>query len=190
MQRRVLGSTQETDYQTIYTTSGVSNIYSYEDNTAQAGTYYQYRVQCYRNCQEDDSKEPVYSYGLSQQTDGFALATGVISGRISYGTGTAVDGVKVSLEANSTDGDALSSFHSMRIKGTKSYVCLDKTAQKDTTEYFSVFSNSWTVQMYYRSDSIRNSRNTFFDAGVVGLCASDGEITYLAKDYLLNTRGG
>ena len=183
VQRRVLGSTQETDYQTIYTTSGVSSIYSYEDNTAQAGTYYQYRVQCYRNCQEDDSKEPVYSYGLSQQTDGFALATGVISGRISYGTGTAVDGVKVSLEANSTDGDALTSFHSMRIQGSKSYVCLDKTAQKDSTEYFSVFSNSWTVQMYYRSDSIRNSRNTFFDAGIMSLCASDGEFNYIAERY-------
>ena len=75
-------------------------------------------MQCYRNCQEDDSKEPVYSYGLSQQTDGFALATGVISGRISYGTGTAVDGVKVSLEANSTDGDALAAaLTSLQVSG-------------------------------------------------------------------------
>lgn len=188
VQRRVLGSTMETDYQTIYTTSGVSNIYSYEDNTAQAGTYYQYRVQCYRNCQEDSSKDPVYSYGFSQQTDGFAMATGVISGRISFGTGTAVDSVKVSLEANSSDGEALTSFHSLRVQGTKSDILLDKSAMKDTTEYFSVFSNPWTVQLYYRSDSIQKSRNTFFDAGVMSMCASDGEVFYISERYFLNNK--
>ena len=187
VQRRLLGSQDENDFLTIYTTSGVATSYSYEDNTAQPGTYYEYRVQCYRECNNDGKTE--YSDGGSQKTDGFALATGIISGRVSFGTGTAVDSVKVSLEANSSDGETLNPFHSLRIEGTKSYVYLDKTAQKDTTEYFSVFSNSWTAQLYYRSDSIRNSRNTFFDAGVVGLCASDGEISYLAKDYFLNTRG-
>ena len=187
VQRRLLGSQDENDFLTIYTTSGVATSYSYEDNTAQPGTYYEYRVQCYRECDNDGKTE--YSDGGSQKTDGFALATGIISGRVSFGTGTAVDSVKVSLEANSSDGETLNPFHSLRIEGTKSYVYLDKTAQKDTTEYFSVFSNSWTAQLYYRSDSIRNSRNTFFDAGVVGLCASDGEISYLAKDYFLNTRG-
>ena len=187
VQRRLLGSQDENDFLTIYTTSGVATSYSYEDNTAQPGTYYEYRVQCYRECNNDGKTE--YSDGGSQKTDGFALATGIISGRVSFGTGTAVDSVKVSLEANSSDGETLNPFHSLRIEGTKSYVYLDKTAQKDTTEYFSVFSNSWTAQLYYRSDSIRNSRNTFFDAGVVGLCASDGEINYLAKDYLLNSKG-
>ena len=37
--------------------------------------------------------------------------------------------------------------------------------------------------MYYRSDSIRKSRNTFFDAGIMSLCASDGEFNYIAERY-------
>lgn len=185
VQRRLLGSTEENDFLTIYTTSGVATSYSYEDNTAQPGTYYEYRVQCYRECTNNGKTE--YSDGGSKKTDGFALATGVISGRVSFGTGTAVDSVKVSLEANSSEGETLTSFHSLRLQGTKAYLYLDKTAEKDTTEFFSVFSNPWTIQMYYRSDSIRQSRNTFLDAGVVGLCGSDGEINLLSKEYLLKS---
>lgn len=41
VQRRLLGSQDENDFLTIYTTSGVATSYSYEDNTAQPGTYYE-----------------------------------------------------------------------------------------------------------------------------------------------------
>ena len=58
IQRRLLGSIKESDFQTIYTTSGVAEAYSYEDNSAQPGSYYEYRVQCYRKCRETSTSNP------------------------------------------------------------------------------------------------------------------------------------
>lgn len=178
LKRRLLGSRNDSDFQTIYTTSGVADSYSYEDNTAQPGTYYEYLVECYRKCKATETSTPVISYGASQQTDGFAMATGVISGRVSYGTGTAVDGVKVSLEANAADGEIVNPFHSLRITGTNSFVNLDK----DLTD---VFSKSWTVQMYFRTDDIKK-RNTFFNAGFVNMCAHEGQINIISASNAWN----
>ena len=186
VQRRLLNSKNENDFLTIYTTSGIALTYNYEDNTAQPGTYYEYRVQCYRECTTGGKTE--YSDGGSRRTDGFAMATGIISGRVSYGTGTAVNGVKVNLEPSSTDGESLNTFHSMRIDGTKSCVLIDKSAPKDTAEYFSFFSKPWTVQMYYRSDSLRNSRNSFFDSGIMSMCGYEGKIYYIAENYYFDSK--
>ena len=148
VQRRLMSSTDEKDYVTLYKTSGVAKTYSYEDVTAQAGSYYQYRVQCYREC------DGQLSEGLSRETDGFALATGVISGRVSYGTGTAVQGVKVSLTKTSGDAtDAQQSFHALRMGGYSSYV-RRYTGSESTT----LFNKPWTVQTYFKTDSIMPRR--------------------------------
>lgn len=153
--RRRLGSTSEKDYQTIYTTSGVSSSYSYEDNTAQPGSYYEYSVQCYRKCQEGD--KTTMSYGAMRSTDGFSLATGVVSGRVYYDTGTAVDGVKVVLEQTDASGATKSAFRAMKGKGR-----IDVSLTDD--EKSTIFNNPWTMQMYYKvtSSSDNTNRYAFF----------------------------
>ncbi|OYP61876.1 LamG-like jellyroll fold domain-containing protein [Prevotella sp. P3-122] len=157
VQRRLLGSTKEGDFQTIYTTSGVAETYSYEDNSAQPGSYYEYRVQCYRKCRETSTSEPVLTYGASQQTDGFALATGVISGRVTYGTGTAVDGVKVSLEPSSKDDNIPLTLHALRKNSGYSYVRSNQTPG-DIKE---MLKEPWTMQMYFKVDNFASNSTLF-----------------------------
>lgn len=152
VQRRLMSSTDEKDYVTLYKTSGVAKTYSYEDATAQAGSYYQYRVQCYREC--DD----VLTEGIARETDGFALATGIISGRISYGTGTAVQGVKVSLAKTSgSNTDAQQSFHALRVGPANSFV--NRSLDSEST---TLFYKPWTMQMYFKTDAIMESRCVLF----------------------------
>ena len=96
--RRPLGSVSDKDWANIYTTSGTGSTYGYDDNTAEQGKYYEYRVSIVDN----DSSSVILG---SIATDGFTYSTGVISGRIKYGTGTAVEGVKVKLMQQTSDGD-------------------------------------------------------------------------------------
>lgn len=140
--RRRLGSTNEKDFQTIYTTSGVASTYSYEDNTAQPGSYYEYSVQCYRKCTEGSTTS--MTYAPLKSTDGFAMATGVVSGRVYYDTGTAVDSVKVVLNQTDDSGAVKSAFRAMKGKGR-----IDVTVPED--EQRGIFNSKWTMQTYYKA---------------------------------------
>lgn len=140
--RRRLGSTNEKDFQTIYTTSGVASTYSYEDNTAQPGSYYEYSVQCYRKCTEGSTT--TMTYAPLKSTDGFAMATGVVSGRIYYDTGTAVDSVKVVLNQTDDSGAVKSVFRAMKGKGR-----IDVTIPEN--EQKGIFNSKWTMQTYYKA---------------------------------------
>ncbi|MGN0069212.1 MAG: hypothetical protein ACI350_05730, partial [Prevotella sp.] len=180
VQRRLLGSTDENDYQTIHSTSGVASKYSYDDASAQAGSYYEYRVQCYREC------DGTIQEGVSRETDGFAMATGVINGRVSFDTGTAVQGVKVSLEKSGSDGENLQGFHALKILGSESYVNIDKTDKPE--EYVSVLTQPWTMQMYFKADKLDGTKGIgLFCTNVINLYSSStGEIygSFPADDKL------
>lgn len=172
VRRRLLGGSA--DYQTIYTTSGVADTYTYEDNSAQPGSYYQYEVECFRKCKENASAEATISAGGSKETDGFALATGVVSGRISYDTGTAVEGVKVIAEANNAEGEKLSAFHALRAtKGVFGGVGVSKT----TKELAALLNKPWTVQTYVKINDFSTNKSFLFIARCLGLAVfPDGGI--------------
>ena len=162
--RRLLGGSA--DYQTIYTTSGVADTYTYEDNSAQPGSYYQYEVECYRKCKENGSAVATISPGGSKETDGFALATGVFSGRVSYDTGTAVDSVKVIADANNAEGEKLKAFHALRAtKGVLSGVGVSKTAK----EIVALLNKPWTAQTYVKINEYPNDKALLFSARCLGL---------------------
>lgn len=151
VQRRLLGS--DAEFQTIYTTSGTAAVYSYDDNTAQPGSYYDYRVQCYRTC--EGASTP--TYGIYQQTDGFALATGVVSGRVAYGTGTAVEGVKVSVTPNGADGGVKRSFFGLKKPdNAPGYVGVKRSID----QLKELCAKPWTVQMYFKYNGIPASMAT------------------------------
>ncbi|MGM9694252.1 MAG: LamG-like jellyroll fold domain-containing protein [Alloprevotella sp.] len=173
LQRRKLGSTNESDFKEIYTTSGNKSIYNYTDETAQSGSYYEYRVKLKRTCETEKNVE-----GAFIQTDGFSMATGVISGCVTYGTGTAVAGVKVSLDRNSTE-ETWQSAHAMRVNGKASCIMLDKTEKAE--EFVSLFTKPWTMQMYLKPDALQ-SNATFFSTNFMDMqFATDSTISVNLK---------
>ena len=80
LSRRPLGSTNDADYTDIYNTSGTDDLYSYDDATARSGSYYEYRVRIYA-LHKGEQKG-----AMSMSTDGYCVQTGVLSGRVYYGT--------------------------------------------------------------------------------------------------------
>lgn len=80
-------------YLDIYECMGTSASYFYEDVSAQPGQYYFYRVSSF-------IKNAVGNWVANSQleTDGFSTARGIVNGRVSYGSGTAVEGVEVRVE--------------------------------------------------------------------------------------------
>lgn len=96
IQRRFIGSG---DWVSIHETEGSGSSYSYIDNTAEPGRYYEYRVVAY--AQDCDGDAHVISNAMTDV--GFAQATGVVSGRVQYETGTAVDNVHITLSRESDE---------------------------------------------------------------------------------------
>ena len=155
IQRRPLGSNDELAWADIHTTSGTASGYSYDDVTALPGTYNEYKVIVW----SQDGGE--ISYDDSKTTDGFSLSTGTLSGNISFGTGTAVQGVKVVLKRQDADGGISSGMHSVRFTGMGTgfkYDC-------DTTVLRKLFGRDFTIQLYINPDStmVGNGRYQLLD---------------------------
>lgn len=93
-------------YTDIYEVLGTASSYYFEDVSAQAGQYYYYKVTAY-------AKHPTtggWTKGNSLEADGFNVATGIISGRVAYGSGTAVSDAIVRLSKNIDDDDNTPQF--------------------------------------------------------------------------------
>ena len=141
IQRRPVNSTDE--YVTIHTEKGTADRYSYEDKNVDAGQYYDYRVEAYtEGCQTDSrafdegdsverraAEEPALTFSNSEGETGFCMSKGIISGRVSYGTGSSVEGVTILLTPQEDDQEVSIVSHSQKISngGTISW----KTTGKD-----------------------------------------------------------
>lgn len=172
VERRQLGNNDEKAWATLYSTSGSEALYSYDDNTVAPGIFYEYRISCWGL---DDNKQ---KRGISQKTtDGFCVSTGTITGRISYGTGTAVDSVKVSLVQSSDDNQAKSQFYSVRVNNLSGGVLLPLDVKQANELYGQ--NQPLTFQMWLNFDSKADGQEDkpmFFDVrNTVSLWAqSDG----------------
>ena len=142
--RRPLGSADENDWAEIYSTSGTAASYSYDDVTALAGSFNEYKVSV--SMMKGDDREP----GNEKRIDGFNIATGVVSGRITYGTGTAVSDAKVVLKQQTSDGSLGTGMHSLLLDGVNSGLTY-KTSEKANMS--KLFADDFTVQMYIWPDS-------------------------------------
>ena len=144
LQRHPLGSTDEQDWMTIFTTSGTATTYSYDDVTALPGSFNEYKVVIWS--QDGDRVR----YDDAATTDGFSIATGIVSGNISYGTGTAVEGAKVTLRRQDADGDAADALHSVHLKDFGAgfrYDCDLETLRQ-------LFAGDFSVQLFVNPDTI------------------------------------
>lgn len=144
------------NWATIYKTSGIASSYYYEDNTALPGQYYDYKVRSITSCDEQESY-------LERGTDGFCRSTGIVSGRIAYGTGTAVDGARVTLVRNNDNASDISQFYSLRTSGSGDDVFLALSSDALNSQFGS---SAYSVQMFVRpDDSQTGSAPTLFDLG-------------------------
>lgn len=146
--RRPLGSADENDWAEIYSTSGTAASYSYDDVTALPGSFNEYKVSTWMM----NGETPVP--GNDKRVDGFNIATGVVSGRITYGTGTAVSDAKVILKQQTNDGSLATGMHSLLLDGINSGLTYQTSDKANMTK---LFANDFTVQMYLWPDSAKMS---------------------------------
>ena len=95
IQRRFVDSNSE--WVSIRKEEGSKTTYSYTDGTAEPGRYYEYRVVAY--APDCDNGAVVISNAMIDV--GFARASGVVSGRVQYESGTAVSDARVTLSCES-----------------------------------------------------------------------------------------
>ena len=149
LQRRPLGSEDERDWADIYATSGTVTSYSYDDVTALPGSFNDYKIIIWSTVTDETTHVTSQVVDDSQTTDGFSVSTGIISGNISYGTGTAVKDAKVVLKQQTADGSLASGMHSLRFSGYGSGLkyATDKEALK------ALFDKDFSFQMYLNPNS-------------------------------------
>lgn len=151
--RRVKGTDT---WATIYKTSGTASSYYYEDQTALPGQYYDYKVVSITTCDDSDTR-------LEKSDDGFSRATGIVSGRITYGTGTAVAGTRVALVRGDGTQQQGGQFYALRVSGAGDGVFLSKDSET-LNKYFA--SKPYTLQMMIRpDDSQTGTTPTILDLG-------------------------
>ena len=136
--RRYVNS--EDEYIRINTTSGTNTLYTYEDNTVQPGYYYEYKIEAYNG-----------SLLQNSLTDaGFCQARGVISGRITFGSGDAVEDVRLTLRPSTTDDNNTVKGYSQRVDGASTGIVWD-ASEEEVNKVFGQ-DKDYTVQMFVRPD--------------------------------------
>ena len=78
------------------------------------------------------------------------MARGVVSGRVSFNSGTAVEGVKVTMRPNSSNGSELNSFYSLPFNGAAGQGI---KADFSADELKKLFGGDFTAQMWVKPDS-------------------------------------
>ena len=139
IERRVMTQdASEDSWQKLTTLDSDKTFMTWEDKTPLPGVFYEYRVTCYNNC--DNGNRP----GVTAYDTGFALSSGVISGRITYGTGTAVENVKVTLRQNNDDGETVNHLRSLQFNGPGTGMLCTTT----TKELKKLIGGDFSIQAY------------------------------------------
>ena len=156
--RKLLGDPQAV-FSKVYEVVGKESSFYYEDISALPGQFYDYKVTAYSYKKaETETEEGKWMTGNSMETDGFVQTRGIVTGRIKYGTGTAVQGAKVLLSKSDTNDDKNKQFYSLHFSGARNEdlsECLEwKVPDEIVENYFnSTKKNPWTVQLYVRPES-------------------------------------
>ncbi len=143
VQRRFIGSS---DWTTLHQQEGTGASYTFTDSNVEPGRYYEYRVQALgKDC--SGSGRVVNN---DMRDVGFGQATGVISGRVEYSTGTAVKDVTINLTRDGDESDR-SQFYSRRITDAGSGLKW-KPDIKAARELIAA-NKPWSLQMWVSIDN-------------------------------------
>ena len=137
--RRYVNSTSE--FMQIHATNGADENYTFEDNTVKPGYYYEYKID-------------VFVAGVLQNTlytVGFCQSRGTVSGRVNFGSGTAVQDVRLWLRpSDSEDGNPVKSS-SQYVHDASEGIAWEAEAE----ELAKIFGadKDYTVQLFVRPDA-------------------------------------
>ena len=136
--RRYVNSAGE--FMPIHSTNGADANYTYEDNTVKPGYYYEYKVEVYEN---NVVQNALYAVGFCQ-------SRGTISGRVNFGSGSAVPNVRLWLRPSDTDDGNTVKTSSQYVHDASDGI----SWQADATETGKIFGGdkSYTVQLFVRPD--------------------------------------
>ena len=156
--RRYINS--EGEYMQVYTHNGADEHYTWEDNTVKPGYYYEYKIE-------------VYDGGLLQNTlnaVGFCQARGTVSGRVNFGSGTAVPDVRLWLRPSESDEGGSLSGSSQYVHGASEGIAW----KADSAELAKLFGSDkdYTVQFFVRPDA------GLSEGAVVANIPGAGEISF------------
>ena len=150
IERRVMKADNDDEgWQKLTTLDSDKTFMTWEDKTPLPGVFYEYRITCYNWC-ENGNRPATTAYDT-----GFAMSSGVISGRITYGTGTAVGDVKVTLRQNNDDGEAVNHLRSLQFTGTGTGM-LCTTTTKDLKK---LLGNDFSIQAYVNPSNAQMNGN-------------------------------
>ena len=177
--RKVMGDKQA-KFTKLYETMGKESSFYYEDLSAQPGQFYIYRV----TASVYVSATAKWATGNSMETDGFVQTRGILSGRIKYGTGTAVPNVKVVLTKSGDNDNTAKQFYSLYLAGDNASGVQWELSDEMIANYFTGDNRPWSIQMYVHPDAGMTGTQSIFDvngyAGV-GVSPVDGGYQLMVK---------
>jgi len=149
LKRRFVGTTEWLE---LYRISGSENEYTYLDTNTEPGRYYEYCVDVYgTKCEDDDA--PLLSD--SRIESGFGQSMGVITGRVSFDTGTAVPDARINLERSDDEESGHTYYFARHFQEAGEGLTWDGDEQyvKD------MLSNKkdWSMQMWVRPDNVQST---------------------------------
>ena len=165
IKRKRLDNSTNNVWSEIYSTSGTGAVYSYDDVTAMPGDFYEYSVT--PSLLKNDGN---IVYGKNVITDGYSRSSGNVSGRITYGTGTAVKDVKVVLTPN----DETAGLRSLKLEGGSGTGFSCTTTKEDIQK---LFEGDFSIQLYINPDSKVMSDSTRY------IVLDANQIFHIGLDY-------
>ena len=149
--RKLLGDAQAV-FTKIYEVVGSESSFYYEDISALPGQYYDYKVTAYGYLKaKNENEKDRWVEGNSRENDGFVQTRGILTGRIKYGTGAAVQGAKVYIEKSDNDNTS-KQFYSMYLNGNNAQGIQWNIIPEVIENYFTGNERPWTIQFYANPD--------------------------------------
>ena len=173
---------RETEFYTIYTVQGTGSTYSYYDQGCEPGIYYEYRVEAFTDC---EGQLTCNNYKLAI---GFAQNYGTISGQVLYGSGDAVDSVRVTLTPNSSTEDAHPFFYATQFTDQSYGIQVPFDDENGLRE--NALEGDFTIGMWMKTNSERcHLFNIVAENGWdVKLFKDNNGLTYLLHDTFTITK--
>ncbi|GEM_PF-2748154 len=160
----------------IYTCYGTGSNYSYTDQNASNGVFYEYKVESWTPKTNDPDKriglEAIYAYG-------FPTHTGQVSGVVNFEGGTAVDSVRVTLKPVSEEGEELKTY-ALHIDGRDGGLLWETTAAK----FKKYFEKQWTTQFYVYPKNVNSEGSEIMQLGKFKLLL--GQYDAVQQAFALN----
>ena len=181
--RKLMGDSQAR-FSQIYETVGKESSFYYEDVSAQPGQFYYYKVTPYAYIEATETTPSDWAEGNSVETDGFVQTRGIISGRIKYGTGTAVPNAKVVLIKSGDTDNTTKQFYSYHLSGDNASGVQWELSDEIIKNYFTGDDRPWSIQMYVCPEEGITGTQSIFDvngyAGV-GVKSATGGYELMVK---------